>query len=82
VLGGFIYGQSFRSLQVGKLAKKKQLGTIDILLYIIIPFSVFWILYRHGFLSVIDALAVGILAAAGILFSLRWLAKRKIISFG
>lgn len=48
---------------------------------IIIPASLFWILYRYGFDLIIDALAVGVLAAGALLFGVRFLFTRKIISF-
>ena len=48
---------------------------------LLIPASVLWILYRHGFLSIIDTLAVGVLAAAALLFGVKYLITKKVFSF-
>lgn len=54
---------------------------INLLGILLVPAAVFWVLYRYGFLSIIDALAVGILAAAALLFGARWLFTKRIIRF-
>jgi len=64
------------------LAKKNNnIGLKDLFGGLILPASLFWILYRFGFLSIIDALAVGILAAGAILFGAKYLFTKKFISF-
>jgi len=60
----------------------KTISTYQIFGIFIVPVALFWILYRFGFLSIIDTIAVGILAAAGILFGVKYLFTKKIISFG
>ena len=41
-----------------------------------------WILYRYGFLSIIDAFAVGILALAGLIYGVSYLFRKKFIRLG
>jgi hypothetical protein len=55
---------------------------IDVITYLVVPLSLFWILYRFGFLSIIDTLAIGVIAIAIILLGIRWILNKKFISFG
>lgn len=64
------------------MPKKEKTDILTIFGIILVPAALFWILYRHGFFAIIDSFAVGILAAAALLFGLRWLWRKKIIKLG
>jgi hypothetical protein len=54
----------------------------QILAILLGPVALFWVLYRYGFYILIDTVAVGILAATGLIFGLKYLFQKKIFKFG
>lgn len=55
---------------------------LEIVSITLIPFAVFWILFRYGFWKIIDSLAVAVLICVLIYFVLRFLFRQKVFSFG
>jgi hypothetical protein len=62
--------------------KQKGISLIKVFFLVFVPASLYWILYRYGFLPVIDTLAAGVLVAAGFVFGLKWLFSKRVIKFG
>lgn len=64
------------------MGKKSDYSLLSLIGILLVPGSIFWILYRYGFGSIIDALAVGILVGFGILKGIKFLISKKVIKFG
>ena len=56
-------------------------NALNILAVLLIPGSIFWILWRYGFTKIIDVFAIAIVLAGLTLLVFRYLFKQKIISF-
>lgn len=62
--------------------KKPNYSIYTIVGILLVPASLSWILYRYGLSSIVDALAVGILAGFGLLMGIKYIISKKIIKFG
>jgi hypothetical protein len=61
---------------------KNEISIADVFLVILLPAALFWLLYRHGFLSILDSVSAGVLAGAALLLGVKWLFTKRIIQFG
>ena len=54
---------------------------LELVSVLLIPFALFWILYRYGFLKIIDVLAVAVVIAVLGYVVFRLLLRFRVLSF-